>query len=180
MNGVKGIVNDVLINGKNSKETTAEDKSSSVINRFADVETRQEKTSVPQPVSAADSCIGQMSKITDSARGTTRGEKSKKRINIMDNASTADDPSAPVYPPRSPTSDIVPNKLPSRHFYPTRNIQASSDHEEHDALLQVDGSAETLFQNEKSPLLEAGDAQTSLNVNVVNITSKLNSKLVDT
>ena len=53
---------------------------------------------------------------------------------------TADDPSAPTYPPRSPTSDIVPNELPPCHLYPRVSKMAEV---EDIHINQLDGSMET-------------------------------------
>jgi len=62
---------------------------------------------------------------------------------------TSDDPSAPTYPPRSPTSDIVPSELPSRHIISTtsKNNQGNGD------IYQVDGSAENPETGDLSSLI---------------------------
>ena len=50
-----------------------------------------------------------------------------------------DDPSAPTYPPRSPSSDIVPNELPPCHLYPKLSRSGAA---EEDCIDQLDGSIE--------------------------------------
>ena len=62
---------------------------------------------------------------------------------------TSDDPSAPTYPPRSPTSDIVPSELPSCHI-----ISATSkDNKGNENIYQVDGSAENPETGDLSSLI---------------------------
>ena len=51
---------------------------------------------------------------------------------------TSEDPLTPTYPPRSPTSDIVPTEFPLRHLYPkSRMFQGNEDH-----IHQLDGNIE--------------------------------------
>ena len=52
---------------------------------------------------------------------------------------TSDDPSAPTYPPRSPTSDIVPTELPPCHILPAISKAYLA---EDSNMCQVDGNAE--------------------------------------
>ena len=52
--------------------------------------------------------------------------------------SNSDDPTTPVYPARSPTSEIVPNELPIRHCYPNSTLAKDTDK----PIQQVDGSTE--------------------------------------
>ena len=52
--------------------------------------------------------------------------------------SNSDNPTTPVYPPRSPTSEIVPNGLPIRHCYPNSTLAKDTEKPIH----QVDGSSE--------------------------------------
>ena len=51
----------------------------------------------------------------------------------------SDDPSAPIYPPRSPTSDIVPSELPSCHIF--AGVSKTNLLEE-GKIQQVDGNVE--------------------------------------
>ena len=50
-----------------------------------------------------------------------------------------DDPSAPTYPPRSPSSDIVPNELPPCHLYPKLSRSGAA---EGNCIDQLDGHIE--------------------------------------
>ena len=50
-----------------------------------------------------------------------------------------DDPSAPTYPPRSPSSDIVPNELPPCHLYPKLSRSGAA---EENCIDQLDGNIE--------------------------------------
>ena len=65
---------------------------------------------------------------------------SQKKASKALNNSSSDDPTAPVYPPRSPTTDIIPNELPIRHCYPNSTLAKDTDK----PIQQVDGS---IFSN---------------------------------
>ena len=56
---------------------------------------------------------------------------------------TSDDPSAPIYPPRSPTSDIVPTELPPCHVLSAKAFLAENTN-----MCQVDGNAEIPINKE--------------------------------
>ena len=56
---------------------------------------------------------------------------------------TSEDPSAPTYPPRSPTSEIVPNELPLRHLYPRTSCETEASE---GYIQQIDGNIETPYE----------------------------------
>jgi len=84
-------------------------------------------------------------KISSGTRCTESNASLERTQNISSEKvqHTSDDPSAPIYPPRSPTSDIVPTELPPCHVLSPKAFLAENTN-----MCQVDGNAEIPINKE--------------------------------